>query len=136
MVFFRILLFVVFFFPMTLVVESGEVLQDIVLESRVQDIASYLRCLVCQNQSISDSDSAFAYDLRLLIREKLKIGYSNQQVIDFFVEKYGEFILLKPQFNKTTWFLWLSPLIIMSIGIGIIFLQIRRYGDKKSPFET
>ncbi|WP_332060319.1 cytochrome c-type biogenesis protein [Bartonella sp. CB74] len=107
-------------------VEPDEVLNDPILESRARDISSHLRCPVCQNQSIDDSDASLARDLRLLIRERLKMGDSNQEITDFLVERYGEFILLKPPFNKTTWFLWLSPLIIMIIGISITFFRVRR----------
>ncbi|WP_455475682.1 cytochrome c-type biogenesis protein [Bartonella sp. B17] len=127
---FWILLFFMAIFPLslTIAVEPDEVLKDTVLEVRARDIASNLRCLVCQNQSIDDSDASLARDLRLLIRERLKMGESNQQIINFLVERYGEFILLKPPFNKTTWLLWLSPLIVMTIGISVILFCRRRYG--------
>ncbi|WP_336287918.1 MULTISPECIES: cytochrome c-type biogenesis protein [unclassified Bartonella] len=125
---FGIWLFLVAIFSLSLAsaVEPDEVLKDPILESRARDISSHLRCPVCQNQSIDDSDASLARDLRLLIRERLKMGDSNQEVTDFLVERYGEFILLKPPFNKTTWFLWLSPLIIMIIGISTIFFSVRR----------
>ncbi|WP_039760335.1 cytochrome c-type biogenesis protein [Bartonella queenslandensis] len=128
-----ILLFFIAMFPVRLAiaVEPDEILKDIVLERRARDISSHLRCPVCQNQSIDDSDASLARDLRLLIREKLKMGYSNQQVIDFLVERYGEFILLKPPLNKTTWFLWFSPLIIIIMGASIIFFQLKRYKREK-----
>ncbi|WP_455474468.1 cytochrome c-type biogenesis protein [Bartonella sp. B30(2025)] len=131
------LFWILFFFivvlslPLALAVEPDEILKDTVLESRARNISSNLRCPVCQNQSIDDSDALLARDLRILIRERLKMGESNQQVIDFLVERYGEFILLKPPFNKTTWFLWLSPLIIMIAGICILFFQMKRYKYKK-----
>ncbi|MET3560166.1 cytochrome c-type biogenesis protein CcmH [Bartonella japonica] len=127
-----VLFFLIVIFPMQLViaVEPDEVLKDTVLESRARDIESHLRCPVCQNQSLDDSDAPLARDLRFLIREKLEMGYTNQQVIDFLVERYGEFILLKPPFNQTTWFLWLSPLIILIIGISAIFFRVIRYKPK------
>ncbi|EJF86587.1 cytochrome c-type biogenesis protein [Bartonella rattimassiliensis] len=118
-------------FRLAIAVEPDEILTDTVLESRARDISSRLRCPVCRNQSIDDSDASLARDLRLLIREKLKMGYSNQQVVDFLVERYGEFILLKPPLNKTTWFLWFSPLMIIIIGASVIFLQLRRFNRKK-----
>ncbi|MBB5073557.1 cytochrome c-type biogenesis protein CcmH [Bartonella callosciuri] len=121
----------VFFLSLAIAVEPDEILQDTVLESRARKISSQLRCPVCQNQSIDDSDSSLARDLRLLIRERLKMGESDQQVIDFLVERYGGFILLKPPFNKTTWFLWLSPFIIIIIGASIVFFRIRRYKHEK-----
>ncbi len=94
-----------------------------------------LRCPVCQNQSIDDSDTLLARDLRLLIRERLKMGHTNQQVIDFLVERYGVFILLKPPFNKTTWFLWLSPLIIILISAGVILFRTKQYKSKNANLE-
>lgn len=128
------LLFLIVIFPLRLAiaVEPDEVLNDPALELRARDISSYLRCPVCQNQSIDDSDASLARDLRILIRERLKMGYTNQQVIDFVVERYGEFILLKPLFNKATWFLWLSPLIIIIIGASAIFFRIKRCKHKKN----
>ncbi|WP_273717644.1 MULTISPECIES: cytochrome c-type biogenesis protein [Bartonella] len=124
-----ILFFLIAMFPfrLAIAVEPDEILKDTILERRARGISSHLRCPVCQNQSIDDSDTSLARDLRLLIREKLKMGYSNQQVIDFLVERYGEFILLKPPFNKTTWFLWFSPLIIIIIGASVIFFQLKGY---------
>ncbi|WP_409361703.1 cytochrome c-type biogenesis protein [Bartonella heixiaziensis] len=127
------LLFFVTFFSLSLAiaVEPDEILQDKTLESRAREISSYLRCPVCQNQTIDASDTSLARDLRLLIRKRLKMGESNQQVIDFLVERYGVFILLKPPFNKTTWFLWLSPLIIIIMSASTIFFRIRRYRYEK-----
>ncbi|MCL6229384.1 cytochrome c-type biogenesis protein [Bartonella bilalgolemii] len=119
--------FFVLIFSMQLVraVEPDEILMDPVLEARARDISSYLRCPICQNQTIDDSNTSLARDLRFLVRERLKAGDNNQQVINFLVERYGEFILLTPPFNKTTWFLWLSPLIIIIIGISFILFRIK-----------
>ncbi|WP_455478566.1 cytochrome c-type biogenesis protein [Bartonella sp. B10] len=125
------ILITIFSLPLAIAVEPDEVLTDPDLESRARDISSYFRCPVCQNQLIDDSDALLARDLRILIRKRLKMGDSNQQVIDFLVERYGEFILLKPPFNRTTWFLWLSPLIIIMLGFTIIFFQAKRHGYKK-----
>ncbi|WP_375696762.1 cytochrome c-type biogenesis protein CcmH [Bartonella sp. AC70YNML] len=125
---FWIVFFLIAAFPfrLAIAVEPDEILKDKILEARARHISSHLRCPVCQNQSIDDSDAALARDLRLLIRERLKMGYSNQQVTDFLVERYGEFILLKPPLNKITWFLWFSPLIIIIIGVSIIFFHFKR----------
>ncbi|WP_407965200.1 cytochrome c-type biogenesis protein [Bartonella sp. C271] len=125
--FFWTFTFFVLIFSMQLVraVEPDEILMDPVLEARARDISSYLRCPVCQNQTIDDSNTSLARDLRLLVRERLKAGDNNQQVIHFLVERYGEFILLTPPFNKTTWFLWLSPLIIIIIGVSFILFRIK-----------
>nr|CDP79854.1 cytochrome c-type biogenesis protein CycL [Bartonella schoenbuchensis] len=115
-------------------VEPHEILEDPILESRARNISSQLRCPVCYNQSINDSDAPLAHDLRLLIRERLKAGDSDQQIIDFLVERYGEFILLELPFNKVTWFLWLFPLIFLIIGISVIFFQIKRRKRSKLIF--
>ncbi|OPB29241.1 cytochrome c-type biogenesis protein [Bartonella sp. WD12.1] len=126
--FFWAFIFCVIFSPIQFViaVEPHEILEDPILESRARNISSQLRCPVCYNQSINDSDAPLAHDLRLLIRERLKAGDSDQQIIDFLVERYGEFILLELSFNKITWFLWLFPLIFLIIGISVIFFQIKR----------
>ncbi|WP_332065933.1 cytochrome c-type biogenesis protein [Bartonella sp. CB189] len=116
-------LIIIFSLSLAVAVEPDEILKDKVLESRARDISSNLRCPVCQNQTIDDSDSPLARDLRILIRERLQMGDSNQQIIDFLIERYGEFILLKPPFNKMTCFLWLSPLVIMIFGISIVFFR-------------
>ncbi|EJF78308.1 cytochrome c-type biogenesis protein [Bartonella birtlesii] len=137
----KILLYILFFLIMifslqsVIALEPDEILKDAVLESRARDISSHLRCPVCQNQSIDDSDTLLARDLRLLIRERLKMGHTNQQVIDFLVERYGVFILLKPPFNKTTWFLWLSPLIIILISAGVILFRTKQYKSKNANLE-
>ncbi|MFT4320676.1 cytochrome c-type biogenesis protein [Bartonella bacilliformis] len=122
---------VIFYMRLGMAVELDKMLDDPVLELRARDISLHLRCPVCQNQSIDDSNASLARDLRILVRERLKAGDSDQQVVDFLVERYGAFILLKPPFNKTTWFLWLSPLIIMIIGVSFIFFWIRRCEYKK-----
>ncbi|AQX27662.1 MULTISPECIES: cytochrome c-type biogenesis protein [unclassified Bartonella] len=125
--FFWTFTFFVFIFSMQLVraVEPDEILTNPALEARARYISSYLRCLVCQNQSIDDSNASSAGDLRLLVRERLKAGDNDQQVINFLVERYGEFILLTPPFNKTTWLLWLSPLIVIIIGVSFILFRLR-----------
>ncbi|MCZ2328507.1 cytochrome c-type biogenesis protein [Bartonella sp. F02] len=116
---------------LAIAVEPDEILKDSVLETRARDISARLRCPVCQNQSIDDSDALLARDLRFLIREYLEAGKSDQQIIDFLVDRYGEFILLKPRFHKGTWFLWLSPLIIIAIGLSFILFRIKLYKHKK-----
>ncbi|GAA4660103.1 cytochrome c-type biogenesis protein [Bartonella pachyuromydis] len=132
-----ILVFLIMIFSLRLVtaVEPDEMLTDTVLEARARDISLHLRCPVCQSQSIDDSDAPLARDLRLLIRERLKMGHTNQQVIDFLVERYGTFILLKPPFNKATWFLWLFPLIMIIISASAFFFRMRRYKAKNNDFK-
>src|SRR5438477_6443849 len=99
-----------------LAVQPDEILQDPVLETRARALSQELRCMVCQNQSIDDSDAPLAKDLRLLVRERLTAGDSDNQVIDFLVARYGEFVLLKPRVSAHTLLLWLAPLAVLVIA--------------------
>ncbi|HEX2448935.1 MAG TPA: cytochrome c-type biogenesis protein [Methyloceanibacter sp.] len=107
-------------------VQPDEVLPDPALEARARAISEGLRCLVCQNQSIDDSDAPLAKDLRLLVRERLKAGDSNRQVVDFIVDRYGEFVLLKPRFSSHTLLLWLATPAVFVLTILLIWLAYRR----------
>ncbi len=107
-------------------VQPDEVLQDPVLEARARAISEGLRCLVCQNQSIDDSEAPLAKDLRLLVRERLKQGDSDQQVVDFIVARYGEFVLLKPKFTPHTVLLWLATPAVFAAALLLIWLAYRR----------
>ncbi|GJE56684.1 MULTISPECIES: cytochrome c-type biogenesis protein [Methylobacterium] len=108
-------------------VQPDEVLKDPVLESRARHISEGLRCLVCQNQSIDDSDAPLAKDLRVIVRERLTAGDSNGQVVDYLVARYGEFVLLRPVFGWHTLLLWLTPLLAVLLGgFGIWRLSRRR----------
>ena len=93
-----------------LAVQPDEILSDAVLEARARVLSKELRCMVCQNQSIDDSDAPLARDLRILVRDRLKAGDSDTQVLDFLVARYGEFVLLRPRFEWHTALLWLAPL--------------------------
>ena len=105
-----------------LAVQPDEVLADRALEARARAISHELRCMVCQNQSIDDSEAPLARDLRLLVRERLKAGDSDTQVVDFMVARYGEFVLLKPRISWHTAILWGAPLAILMVGfLGIGF---------------
>ncbi|HVQ11026.1 MAG TPA: cytochrome c-type biogenesis protein, partial [Methyloceanibacter sp.] len=95
-----------------LAVQPDEILTDPALEARARAISAGLRCLVCQNQSIDDSDAPLARDLRILVRDRLKAGDSDKQIIDFVVARYGEFVLLKPRFEPHTMLLWLATPIV------------------------
>lgn len=106
----------------SLAVEPDEILPDAALEARARAISSGLRCLVCQNQSIDDSNAPLARDLRLLVRERLKAGDSDAQVTRFVEDRYGEFVLLRPEFNAHTVLLWLAPLIVL---LGAIWIGLR-----------
>lgn len=109
-----------------LAVQPGEILADPKMEARARDISAELRCLVCQNQSIDDSDAALARDLRLLVRERLKAGDSDTQVRDYLVARYGDFILLKPPFKMETLLLWLMPFAVLLAGGGALIAFTRR----------
>lgn len=98
-----------------------EQLADPALEARARTISKQLRCVVCQNQSIDDSDAPLARDLRVIVREQLSAGKSDEQTMDFVVDRYGHFVLLKPPFEPATWALWLAPLfVLLAGGIGVL----------------
>ncbi|WP_448203608.1 cytochrome c-type biogenesis protein [Azospirillum sp. sgz302134] len=97
-------------------VQPDEILPDPALEGRAREISKDLRCLVCQNQSIDDSNAPLARDLRLLVRERLKVGDSDEQVVHFVTDRYGDYVLLRPPFKATTLFLWVGPFVILAIG--------------------
>jgi len=107
-------------------VQPDEVLPDPGLEARARAISSGLRCLVCQNQSIDDSDAPLARDLRILVRDRLKAGDSDDEIIDFVVARYGEFVLLKPRFEPHTLLLWLATPAVGIAAIAILVLAARR----------
>jgi cytochrome c-type biogenesis protein CcmH len=111
---------------LALAVQPDEILKDPALETRARAISSELRCLVCQNQSIDDSDAGLARDLRLLVRERLQAGDNDAQVQDFLVQRYGDFILLKPPFKTGTLMLWLAPLGVLLGGGATLFVIARR----------
>ena len=102
--------------PAAYAVQPDEIMADPAKESRARDLSRELRCMVCQNQSIDDSEAPLARDLRLLVRERIAAGDSDTQVIDFLVARYGEFVLLKPRVNAHTWLLWLLPPLALGGG--------------------
>jgi cytochrome c-type biogenesis protein CcmH len=107
-------------------VQVDEILPNAALEARARAISHDLRCMVCQNQSIDDSEAPLARDLRLLVRERLKAGDSDTAVVDFMVARYGEFVLLRPQVNWHTAILWGAPLTILILGLLAIGLSVLR----------
>ena len=107
-------------------IEPNEILSDSKLENRARNLSKGIRCLVCQNQSIDDSDSELAKDLRKIIRIKIVEGKKDKEINDFLVEKYGNFILMKPPFYSETFLLWSSPFIIVFIGFIIIFFSLKK----------
>lgn len=98
-------------------VEPDEVLDDPKLEQRARDISKGLRCVVCQNESIDESNADLARDLRILVRDRLEAGDSNEEVVDYVVARYGEFVLLEPRFAPHTYLLWLAPLALLLFGL-------------------
>jgi cytochrome c-type biogenesis protein CcmH len=111
-------------------VQPDEILRDPVLEGRARTLSQELRCMVCQNQSIDDSDAPLAKDLRVLVRERLTAGDSDGQVIDFLVARYGEFVLLKPRLSAHTALLWLAPFGVVLLGAwGVVSLWRRRRSE-------
>ena len=108
-------------------VEPEEILDNKNLEERARNISKTLRCLVCQNQSIDESEAALAKDLRLIVRERLKLGDNDEEVINFIRERYGDFVLLDPPVNKKTIVLWLSPILILIIWL----IALTRVARKK-----
>lgn len=119
-----------------LAVNPDEVLSDPALEKRARAISGELRCMVCQNESIDDSNAELARDLRILVRDRLKEGDSNEQVMDFIVDRYGEFVLLKPRLNARTILLWGFPVVILLIGaVALVFAfrGRRQAGEAPKP---
>ena len=112
--------------PIAHAVQPDEVMSDPAKEARARTLSRDLRCMVCQNQSIDDSEAPLARDIRLLVRERLAAGDSDSQVIDYLVARYGQFVLLKPRFERETLLLWLlTPLLLIGGGITL-WLQARR----------
>jgi cytochrome c-type biogenesis protein CcmH len=120
-----------------LAVQPDEMLKDRALEARARSLSQELRCMVCQNQSIDDSDAPLARDLRILVRERLSAGDSDNQVIDFLVARYGEFVLLKPRFGWRTALLWLAPFGLVLLGaVGILFARRHALPNAPAPLTT
>src|SRR5262249_5968697 len=109
-----------------LAVQPDEILPDPALEARARELSRELRCMICQNQSIDDSDAPIARDLRILVRDRLKAGDSNSQVLDYLTSRYGEFVLLRPRFGWHTALLWLWPAILLIVGaLGLVYVARR-----------
>ncbi|MFK4824075.1 cytochrome c-type biogenesis protein CcmH [Paenochrobactrum sp. BZR 588] len=107
-------------------VNPDEVLSDPALEKRARNLSAGLRCMVCQNESIDDSNAELARDLRILVRDRLTAGDSDQDVLEYVVDRYGEFVLLKPRFNSRTILLWGFPVVLLLIGGGSLLLLSKR----------
>lgn len=107
-------------------VEPNEILKDPELEARAREVGKGLRCVVCQNQAIDDSNSELAGDMRVLVRERITAGDSNQQVIDYMVDRYGDYVLLDPPFKAATLVLWVGPAAIAGFGLLWVVMLFRR----------
>jgi len=114
-------------------VRPDEMLADPKLEARARDIGQELRCLVCRNQSIDDSEADLAHDLRVLVRQRLVAGDTDRQVIDYIVSRYGQYVLLKPPFEVATWLLWGGPGLILLLGLWGIGRYMRRQAGMSGP---
>ena len=119
-------------------VEPNEMLADPALEARAREISRELRCLVCQNESIDESNADLAHDLRVLVRDRLTAGDSDAQVVQFIVDRYGDFVLLRPPVKPATYLLWGSPLLLLVIAAAIIAAYLRRHrlGIASAPPRT
>ncbi len=109
-------------------VQPSEVLDDPALEARARDISKGLRCLVCQNENIDDSNASLAHDLRVLVRDRLTAGDSDAEVVDFIVDRYGEYVLLQPRATGSTLALWLAGPAMLLAGAGVALAYVRRRG--------
>ena len=116
-----------FFLNVSYTVEPDEILKNQEHELRARNISRNIRCMICQNQSIDESNAPLAKDLRILIRNKIKAGNNDKEIYKFLTDRYGDFILLKPAINSNTIFLWFLPFIFLALGIYIVF-----YNNKKS----
>jgi cytochrome c-type biogenesis protein CcmH len=109
-----------------LAVQPDELMKDPALEARARTLSEELRCMVCQNQSIDDSDAPLARDIRVLIRQRIASGESNDAVRAYLVSRYGDFILLKPPFKPETLLLWLTPALVLGVGLAAALIPRRR----------
>lgn len=123
---FMILSLVTLYSPSSLAVEPNEVLSDAALEARAREISKGFRCVVCQNQSIDDSNAGLARDMRQLVRERLVAGDTNAEVTNYMVSRYGNYVLLKPPLDKSTYALWYGPLLIIGLGFLILLIFFHR----------
>jgi cytochrome c-type biogenesis protein CcmH len=114
-------------------VEPGEMLDDPALEQRARDLSAVIRCVVCQNESIDSSNAEIAHELRVLVRERLVAGDSDQEVLDYLVARYGDFVLLRPPMKPETYLLWFGPFLILLIGVVAVFLYFRRQRAASAP---
>ena len=113
--------------------EAAPAAEDPALEKRVSELSNQLRCLVCQNQTIADSNADLAVDLRNQVREQMKGGKTNQQIIDYMVERYGDFVLYRPPVKAATLLLWVGPFLLLVVGLGALFYRLSRRPAGPAP---
>ena len=113
--------------------EAAPAAEDPALEKRVIELAAELRCLVCQNQSLADSNAGLAVDLRNQIRERMREGQSESQIVDFMVARYGDFVLYRPPVKGTTALLWFGPILLVAVGLVVLFVRLRRRRAAAEP---
>ena len=116
-----------------LAVQPDEMLDDPVLEARARELSKEIRCLVCQNQSIDDSNAGLARDLRVLVRERLTAGDDDAAVVQYVVARYGDFVLLRPPVKPSTYLLWLAPALILAMAVVALVLFYRRRRAEPAP---
>ena len=121
-----VLLWLVCLAPRIAAKEAAPAAADPVLEKRVKSLAEELRCLVCQNQTLADSNAPLAEDLRNQVREKMREGKSDKEVVDFLVERYGDFVLYRPPLKATTIVLWFGPFLLLALGFAMLLRSVRR----------
>ena len=119
--------------PASHAVNPDEILEDLALENRARELSSEIRCMKCQNQSIDDSNADLARDLRILVRERLVAGDTNEEVLDYLVNRYGEFVLLKPRFSLSNLALWLAPAVALIFGLAIAWSVMRSRSSNAQP---
>ena len=125
-----VLMLIGFFAPSTFAAEKLVPLKNVALEKRAKDLSLELRCLVCQNQSIESSDADLAIDLKILVREQISQGKTDLEIKQFLVDRYGEFVLLKPLFSLQNYLLWFTPIIFLSIAFIFAFFYFKSMNNK------
>ena len=124
-----LLLLLCFVAPIALAQEAKPLAEDPVLEARLNKLSKELRCLVCQNETLADSQAGLAEDLRREIREQMKAGKSDQEIVAFLTDRYGQFILYKPRVTPVTYLLWFGPFVLLLLGLTVLFRYIKSRRD-------
>jgi len=129
----RITLLILLLALPALAVEPGEMLKDPALEERARVVSQALRCVVCQNETIDESNAELAKDMRILVRQRITAGDSNEQVVAYMVDRYGDYVLLKPRFMAATWVLWLGPFVLLLLGTIAVMRRLRSTAAAPAP---